>query len=104
MHSNRLLRIGLLTLLVLVCQATWTLAGTTGSISGKVTDQNGNGLAGAKVTASSPGQSLSVTSGSNGFYSILNLSPDTYSVTTSKDGYDTATVYGVTEVAMRVLQ
>ncbi len=32
----------------------------------------------------------------NGFYTVLDLSPDTYSVTASKDGYDTSTIYGVT--------
>jgi len=66
---------------------------------GKVADQNGNGVSGAKVTAASPSQTISVTSGANGFYSILNLSPDTYSVTASKDGFDTSTVYGITVAA-----
>ncbi|MBV8339166.1 MAG: TonB-dependent receptor [Candidatus Eremiobacteraeota bacterium] len=94
-----ILRIALLTLSIVVIQATWTLAGTTGSIEGKVSDQNGNGLAGAKVTAASQAQHQTATTGTNGFYAILNLSPDTYSVTASKDGYDTATVYGTTVVA-----
>ncbi|MDQ6767486.1 MAG: TonB-dependent receptor [Candidatus Eremiobacteraeota bacterium] len=99
MSKTGFLRIALVTLVVLLIQGTWALAGTTGSISGKVTDQNGNGVTGAKVTASSPAQSQNVTSGSNGFYSILNLSPDTYSVTASKDGFDTSTVYGITVAA-----
>ncbi len=96
MQNKGLLRIALLALLVVLVQGTWVLAGTTGNIEGKVTDQNGNGITGAKVTASSPAQSASATTISNGYYSILNLSPDTYSVTASKDGYDTATTYGVT--------
>ena len=90
------LRIALLVLLVLLVQGTWALAGTTGNIEGKVTDQNGNGIAGAKVTAASPGQTLSQITLASGFYSILNLSPDTYAITASKDGYDTSTVYGIT--------
>ena len=96
MQTKGLLRIAFLALMVLLIQGTWVLAGTTGSIEGKVTDQNGNGITGARVTASSPAQTLSTTTTTNGFYSILNLSPDTYSVTASKDGYDTATTYGVT--------
>jgi len=96
MQSKGLLRIALLAFLVVVVQGTWVLAGTTGNIEGKVTDQSGNGVAGAKVTAASPGQSASATTVTNGFYSILNLSPDTYSVTASKDGYDPSTRYGVT--------
>ncbi|HEV2878444.1 MAG TPA: carboxypeptidase regulatory-like domain-containing protein, partial [Candidatus Eremiobacteraceae bacterium] len=99
MSKTGFFRIALIALLVLLVQGTWVLAGTTGSVEGKVTDANGNGVTGAKVTAASPSQSSSATTGANGFYSILNLSPDTYSVTGSKDGYDTATVYGVTVVA-----
>ena len=90
------LRIALLALVVVLVQGTWVLASTTGSIEGKVTDQNGNGIVGAKITAASPSQSSSATTLANGFYTILDLSPDTYSVTASKDGYDTSTTYGVT--------
>ena len=96
MQTKGLLRIALLALVVLLVQGTWVLAGTTGSVEGKVTDQNGNGIAGAKVTAASPAQHQTSTTGTSGFYAILNLSPDTYAVTASKDGYDTATVYGIT--------
>jgi len=96
MPRTGFLRIVLVALVVVLVQGTWVLASTTGSIEGKVTDQNGNGIVGAKVTAASPSQSSSATTLSNGFYSILDLSPDTYSVTASKDGYDTSTLYGVT--------
>ena len=100
--SRTFLRIMLVSLLVLLVQGTWALAGTTGSISGKVTDQNGNAVTGAKVAVASPSQSVTVTTGPSGFYSALNLSPDTYSVTASKDGYDTSTVYGVTVTADQI--
>ncbi len=99
MTTKGLLRTALLTVAVLLVQGTWALAGTTGNIQGKVTDQNGSPLTDTKVTATSPSQSQSSTTGSNGFYSILNLSPDTYSVTGSKDGYDTSTTYGITVTA-----
>lgn len=71
-------------------------AGTTGGISGHVVDDKANAVAGARVTATSISQSSSATTDSKGFYSILNLSPDTYAVTTSKDGFDSTTVSGFT--------
>jgi hypothetical protein len=89
----------LLALLVLLGVGTAVRAGTTGGIEGKVTDENGNGVTGVTVTASSPAQILSVTTTMRGFYSILDLSPDTYAVTSSKDGYDSATINGVTVTA-----
>ena len=72
------------------------LAGTTGGISGHVADDKGAPIAGARVTATSPSQSATATSDARGFYSILNLSPDTYALTSSKDGYDPVTVNGIT--------
>jgi len=96
MSKTGFLRIALLALLVLLVQGTWVLASTTGNIQGKVTDQNGNPVADARVSAQSPSQTAASSSGANGFYSILGLSPDTYTVTASKDGYDPSTVFGVT--------
>lgn len=71
-------------------------AGTTGNISGHITDAQGSPIGAARVTASSPSQSATTQSDSHGFFSILNLSADTYSVTASKDGYETQTLAGVT--------
>ncbi|HXW75781.1 MAG TPA: TonB-dependent receptor [Candidatus Eremiobacteraceae bacterium] len=71
-------------------------AGTTGSISGHVVDDKGNPVAAVHVVATSASQSASALTDSHGFYSILNLSPDTYSLTGSKDGYDSVTLSGVT--------
>src|ERR1700680_427190 len=102
MQTKGLLRIALLALLVMLVQGTWVLAGTTGNIQGRVTDQAGNAVAGAKVTVASPSQSVTITTGPNGFYAALNLSPDTYSATASKDGYDTSTVYGITVTADQI--
>src|SRR6202035_852562 len=38
----------------------------------------------------------SAVSDGKGFFSVLNLTPDTYTITASKDGYDTAQFAGVT--------
>lgn len=71
-------------------------AGTTGGISGRVFDDKGNPVASARVTATSPSQSSTATSDVKGFFSILNLPPDTYAITATRDGYDPATVSGIT--------
>jgi hypothetical protein len=96
MSIKGLLRLGILALLMVVFQGTWALAGTTGSIQGTVTDENGHAIAGASVTALSPSQTAQTTTDSKGSYTVLNLSPDTYAVTVSKDGYDPTTLNGVT--------
>src|SRR5579872_602312 len=83
-----------LSLLLLTASASW--AATTGNISGHVTDQQGSPLAGVHVTATSPSQVNGSDTDSHGFFSILDLSPDTYTVTATKSGYDTASVYGIT--------
>ena len=99
MGIKGLLRIAVLAIVAMLVQGTWVLAGTTGSISGTVMDQNGAPVAGVRVTASSPSQHASSTSDAKGFYSVLNLSPDTYTVTASKTGYDPSTLEGVTVTA-----
>ncbi|MFI5388559.1 MAG: carboxypeptidase-like regulatory domain-containing protein, partial [Candidatus Eremiobacterales bacterium] len=54
---------------------------------------------GAKVTAASPSQLETVTTDSNGVFVFISLAPDTYTVTISKDGFDTASLPGITVVA-----
>jgi len=89
-------RVALVGLFLALGQATWTLAGTTGSISGVATDQNGNPLADVSITVMSASQTAHNVTNSHGFYSILDLSPDTYTVTATKDGYDTSSESGFT--------
>src|SRR5450432_2407447 len=96
MSIKGLLRLTVLALLFVAIQGTWVLAGTTGSIQGVVTDNSGRPIAGASVTASSPSQTVRGATDSKGFYSLLNLSPDTYAVTASKDSFDPTTVTGLT--------
>ena len=73
-------------------------AGTTGTIEGYVSDAGGHRLAGVTVTAASPSGRFSTTTGSNGFYAVNGLPLDTYTVTFSRDGYQTTSVTGVTTV------
>ena len=72
---------------------------TTGSISGTVSDAaTKKPLAGANVTASSPTGRASAVTDANGFYNLVNLSPDTYTVSISAKGYDDVVLSGVTVV------
>jgi len=99
MLKNGLVRITLLALMVLLFQGTWALAGTTGALNGVVTLADGTPVAGAKVTASSPSESVSTTTDTSGHFSFVSLIPDTYTVTASKDNYDTTAQSGVSVFA-----
>src|ERR1700688_3688266 len=89
-------------ILTFVLQGTTSvLAGTTGTISGTVIDASTNQpISGAKVTALSPSQSATTTTGSDGRYSFLSLSPDTYTVSVAASTkYDQSSVSGISVFA-----
>jgi hypothetical protein len=67
-----------------------TVSPSTGSIAGSVKDTNNNPIAGASVSVSGP-SSGSANTNSNGYYSISNLKPGSYSVTASAIGYNSQT-------------
>ncbi|HLE57747.1 MAG TPA: TonB-dependent receptor, partial [Rhodothermia bacterium] len=72
-------------------------AGTTGKISGRVVDaDNGQGLPGVNVLI--VGTTLGATTDVDGYYSIIQVPPDTYSVRASFIGYA-----GVTTEEVRVV-
>ena len=88
------------TLVAMLGQVTWALAGTTGAVSGSVTDtSNGKPLSNATVTAVSPSQSATTKTDASGHFAFLTLAPDTYTVSVDKDGYAPASVSGVTVFA-----
>jgi hypothetical protein len=100
MLKKKFVWLSIVTLLLVLSQATRTLAvSTTGVLTGYVLLQSGAPLAGAKVTAVSPSQSATTTTDASGHFEFLTLNPDTYTVTASKDGYDTVRVEGVTVIA-----
>ena len=75
----------------------FALAGTTGTISGTITDAaTAKPLAGVTVVAASPSQTQKTTTDSQGFYVLQNLNPDTYTVSYEATGYDTFVMPGVT--------
>lgn len=70
---------------LILCQGTWVLAGTTGSITGTVTDKATNApLADARVTATSPSQSATTTTDATGHFTFLSLGPVTYTLSMRK--------------------
>ena len=93
---SRLLRVALVAIVAVVCQATWALAGTTGTMTGYVLAASGSAIAGAKVSATSPSQSVSTTTDSSGHFTFVSLAPDTYTVTATADGFETTEQRGVT--------
>ena len=90
-----------LTLLALFAgQETWALASVTGGLTGSVLDAETLApIAGVQVTATSPSQTATVTTDAAGHFGFLTLSPDTYTVTASKDGYQSTSVPGQTVFA-----
>jgi hypothetical protein len=92
-------RIALTALLVFLCQATTVLAGTTGALSGIIALTDGTPIASANVTVTSPSESITTKTDANGHFTFVSLIPDTYTVTVSKDGYQTVSQAGVTVTA-----
>jgi hypothetical protein len=81
----------------MLLQGTWVLAGTTGEITGTVTDASSKKpIAGATVTAVSPSQHASATTDAQGRFTFLSLAPDTYSISMDVKGYQSTTLSGVT--------
>jgi len=72
-------------------------APTTGTLSGTVTDSaTSAAISGATVTIVG---GASTTTNASGFYQFTNVTPNTYSVTAAKTGYNTGTNSGVVVTA-----
>jgi hypothetical protein len=79
---------------------TAVLAGTTGGLSGLVSDAaTGQPIGGARITAASPSEIASTTTDSGGHYNFLDLAPDTYAVSVEATGYQSTLQPGVTVIA-----
>jgi len=92
--------VAVLLLVAMLGQVTWALASTTGRLSGTVSALDGGApIANAKVTVSSPSQTVTGQSDASGRYTFISLTPDTYTVSVEKDGYQPASQPGVTVFA-----
>ncbi len=80
----------------MLCQVTWALAGTTGRVGGTVVQSDsGAPIANAKVTAVSPSQAATTQTDAAGHFAFISLSPDTYTVSVEKDGFQPVSEAGV---------
>jgi hypothetical protein len=71
--------------------------GQTGNVNGTVVTAGATDpVAGAKVTVTSPSGSYSARTDARGFFSILGLVVDTYTLTIEAPGYDAIVLSGVT--------
>src|SRR5271155_3910479 len=94
-RSLRHVGTALLLLVAVMSQETWTLAGTTGGLSGTVTDAATSApVAGAQVSSVSPSQSVSTTTDAGGHFNGLTLARDTYTISVSKADYQSSIIPG----------
>lgn len=70
-------------------------AGTTGVISGTITDEHHRPISGVRVTAASPSATGSATTDSSGFFNIASLPPDTYTISFQKQNFQATSIPGV---------
>jgi hypothetical protein len=76
-------------------------ADTTGGITGKISDQSGARVPGAKLSVTAPATGLTreTTSASDGGYLLTSLPPGDYTLTVQLDGFQTYQQRGITVVA-----
>jgi hypothetical protein len=80
--------------IVVIPATAW--AGTTGVLEGTITDGNtGKPIADATVKAASASGTFGSVTDARGFYAIMNMLPDTYTVQITAKGYTDVSVAGV---------
>src|SRR3989442_4992224 len=87
--NSKILKTALGALLLVILLMATALAQTSATLSGTVQDQQGNVIAGAKVTVSDPtkNQKFDTTSGDAGTFSFPTLQPGTYTLTVEMAGF-----------------
>ncbi len=90
-------RLAVAMICILVAAPQAALAGTTGTITGTVSDAaSGAPIANAVVSASSGSSTQTTKSNAAGFYSLQQVIPDTYTVSFQAQGYEPNSTPGVT--------
>ncbi|MBV9269553.1 MAG: carboxypeptidase regulatory-like domain-containing protein, partial [Candidatus Eremiobacteraeota bacterium] len=86
--------------LVLALSAATAFAGTTGVISGVVTDaQSHSPIANVQVAAAAPTGRYTAKTDAHGFYSMAGVYADSYTVSFQIQGYEPQSIPGVTVFA-----
>jgi protocatechuate 3,4-dioxygenase beta subunit len=75
----------------LTCLSSAALAGTTGTIQGRVFDRQGNALPNAVISLHSERRSAQTRSDGHGFYHFLSLYPERYYIVFTRGGNMTLT-------------
>ncbi len=101
MKTSSFYRLGVLFMLIaLVESSKIAIGGTTGSLTGTVSDAaKKSPIAGAVVIASSPSQVARVTTDNAGRYTFLSLAPDTYTISAQHEGYESLSIGGISVFA-----
>ncbi len=87
----------LLAIVLSITTPSFAAGGQTGGLSGTVTDSDTHApIAGASVTAASPTGTFKTTTNAAGFFTILGMPVDTYTLSIETQGYQAATQTGVT--------
>lgn len=90
-------------MLAFLSQGMPVFAGTTGGLSGVITDMaTGAPIAGVKIVASSPSETSTRYTDARGHFVFLALAPDTYVIAASKAQYDDTSQTGVSVFADNV--
>src|SRR5579864_7016612 len=83
-----------------MCFPGGAIAGTTGGIIGTVVDSaTGAPVAGVRVTVQSPSQTESTNTDGSGRFAFVSLAPDTYTISTEKNGYENTSSAGMSVFA-----
>lgn len=93
MKKSHVLTIAALFCLLLTGNASWAQTIVTGGLSGTITDPSGAAIASATLTlkSSATGETFSTSSSATGEYQFSLLKPGEYTLTISKDAFNTST-------------
>ncbi len=74
----------------------WAVGGQTGNVNGRVLDDAGKPVANAQVRFAAPQGSYTAKTDANGYFNLLGVIADTYTVSISVPGYAALTQSGIT--------
>ncbi len=80
-----------------IASPAFAAGGQTGNLNGVLVDAaTHNVVANARITAASPSGRNTATTDAHGFFSLIGLPVDTYTISVEATGYETVTLQGVT--------